>query len=202
MSFLSDGLGAPDPSMSSFSHRPPPPPKDTASSAVSPYFAPPADFAHLFRGPPVPPPSIPIQEDDAKRPFCYLCEYPPRNRDNVFSREAVKLWEDNIQETTFEDAALAVSLDYDNRQRRFVPGNPEFPPQAVTLHFTTHGTHRLTRLVMQLHLTTSVQMQMLETVVERDASGRTLPLSDKKAGALAKVVAAQMTALNALHKDR
>lgn len=198
MSFLSDGLGAPDPSMSSFSQRPPPPPKDTVSSASSPYFAPPADFAHLFRPPP-PPPSIPEEE---KRPFCYLCEYPPRNKDNIFAREAVRLWEDNILETTFEDAARAVSLKYDHEQRRFVPGNPEFSPQAVTRHFTTHGTHRLTRLVMQLHLTTSVQMQMLETAEERDASGRTLPLSDKKAGALAKVVAAQMTALNALHKDR
>ena len=114
----------------------------------------------------------------------------------------MKLWEDNILETTFEDAALAVALDYENRQRKFVPGNPEFPPQAVSLHFTTHGTHRLTRLVMQLHLTTSVQMQMLETVVERDASGRTLPVSDKKAAALNKVVEAQMKALNALRQDR
>ena len=99
-----------------------------------------------------------------------------------------------------EDAAMAVSLFYEAKVQSFVPGRPEFPPRAVTRHFTSHGTHRMTRLVMQLHLTTAAQLQMLETMIERDPSGRTLPLTDKKANALAKVVAAQMTALTALHR--
>lgn len=112
----------------------------------------------------------------------------------------MRLWEENIQEATFDAAARAVSLFYDSCVRKYVPGNPAFSPQAVSRHFTTHGTHRLTRLVMQMHITTAAHLQMLETMIEKDASGRTIPITDKKANALAKLVGAQMVALNALHR--